>query len=143
MFRKHNTGNTGGKKANLDLHERVVKSLAAVSLESTRRFARKTREYRRAYMVNYMSNKDMFSKEERRDAHALVRKFEAKAKTHRCTLYQDFAFVTGPQAPGWDRRNVEGPKGYGEDDETEGGDAPADETEDGDAQACPGAGSSG
>ena len=55
----------------------------------------------------------------------------------------EVSFVTGPQAPGWDRRNVEGPKGYGEDDETEGGDAPADETEDGDAQACPGAGSSG
>ena len=134
LFRKHNTGSTGGKKANLDLHERVVKSLASVSLESTRRFARKTREYRRAYMVNDRSNEEIFSKEQRREAHLLVRKFEAKAKTHRCTLDQDFAFVTGPQGPGWDRRDVEGPKGYGEDDETEDGDASADETEDGDAQ---------
>ena len=67
-----------------------------------------------------------------------MRKFEAKAKTHRCTLDQDFAFVTtreDRQGPCEDRRDVEGPKGYGEDDETEDGDAQACH---GDAQACHG-----
>ena len=135
LFRKHNPGTTGGKQATVDLHERVVKSLASVSLESVRRFARKTREYRRAYIVVDENNEGNFSAKQRHDAHMLVRKFEAKAKTHRCTLDQDFAFVTARQGPCEDRQNVEGPKGYGEDDETEDGDAQACH---GDAQACHG-----
>ena len=59
-----------------------------------------------------------------------------RIKTHRCTLEQDWGLGLCDERAGYmggDIRVAEGPKGYGQDDETE----------DGDAQACPGAGSSG
>ena len=59
----------------------------------SRRFTRKTREYMRAY-AREAGLFGWVGEGERLVGHAAIEKFVKTAKTHRCTLDQDWAFVT-------------------------------------------------
>jgi hypothetical protein len=74
-----------------NLHDNVLKSFDSLPLERVRKFARKTREYMRAYAKSHM----LFGATEadRLEGYHAVRKFVKGSKTHRCTLDQDYAFV--------------------------------------------------
>ena len=62
---QNDPGTSGGKKANVDLHERIIDALGAVDLENTRRFGRRTRSHRRAYCKVH-SNDPSITREEPR-----------------------------------------------------------------------------
>ena len=68
-----------------------MKSFDSLPLGRVRKFARKTREYMRAYAKSHM----LFGATEadRLEGYHAVRKFVKGSKTHRCTLDQDYAFV--------------------------------------------------
>jgi len=74
-----------------NLHDNVLKSFDSLPLGRVRKFARKTREYMRAYAKSHM----LFGATEadRIEGYHAVRKFVKGSKTHRCTLDQDYAFV--------------------------------------------------
>ena len=92
-FRRDNTLSAVRGQAVGDLHERVVKALGGVDLLMSRRFTRKTREYMRAY-AREAGLFGWVGEEERLAGHQQIEKFVKQAKTHRCTLDQDWAFVT-------------------------------------------------
>ena len=73
------------------LHQNIVAAFETLSLYRVRRFARKTREYKRAYARVH----GLFGhgEEEKLKGFAAVEKFVKQAKTHRCTMDQDRAFV--------------------------------------------------
>ena len=112
LFRKNNPGTSGGKKANVDLHEHILDALGAVTLESTQKFARRTRSHRRAY-IKVHSNDPTITREERDKAHDAVERFVKKVKTHRCILEQDWSFVTKAAAEGKVVRRREVSRGAG------------------------------
>jgi hypothetical protein len=74
-----------------NLHENVQKSFESLPLGRVRKFARKTREYMRAYAKSHM----LFGATEadKLEGYDAVKKFVKGSKTHRCTLDQDYAFV--------------------------------------------------
>ena len=80
-FRRDNTMSAARGQAVADLHQRVVKALGGIDLQMERRFARKTREYMRAYA----READLFGwvrEEEQLVGHAAIKKFVKLAKTH-------------------------------------------------------------
>lgn len=68
------------------LHSNILKAFVSMDIERMRRFARKTREYKRAYRIYHAPGGDVKD-------HTAIDKFVKKAKTHRSTLDQDFAFI--------------------------------------------------
>ena len=74
-----------------NLHKNVQKSFESLPLGRVRKFARKTREYMRAYAKSHM----LFGATEadKLEGYHAVKKFVKASKTHRCTLDQDYAFV--------------------------------------------------
>ena len=92
-FRRNNAMDATRGTVVEDLHKRTVKSLMGIDVLRVRRFARKTREYMRAYarvhgLFGWHSERDRLA------GHEAVEKFVKKARTHRCILDQDFAFAT-------------------------------------------------
>ena len=92
-FRRDNTLSAARGQVVVDLHERVVKCLSGIDLQMLRRFARKAREYMRAY-AREAGLFGWVGEGERLVGHAAIEKFVKCAKTHRCTLDQDWVFVT-------------------------------------------------
>ena len=76
-----------------DLHKRVVAALGKVDVLMARRFARKCREYARAYRI-YGGDEEDATEEDRVAAHEKVQKFTKLAKTHRCILDQEYRVCT-------------------------------------------------
>lgn len=73
------------------LHENVLKAFEYLDLARVCRFARKTREYMRAYARMHMLFG--YGVEDKVEGFAAVQKFVKGCKTHRCTLDQDYAFA--------------------------------------------------
>jgi len=107
----HGVGGAGGARGRyhhgtgqLDLHDNIVQALVGVDPRDeegtrllldvlrVRRFARKTREYKRAYiMMHGLFGQD--SAAQKVVGHRGVEKFAKRAKTHRSAYDQDRAFV--------------------------------------------------
>ena len=101
-FRHDNTMSVAkGDTQVSDLHKRVVAALGKVDVLMARRFARKCREYARAYRICEGDKEDATDEEraaatdeERAAAHEKVQKFVKLAKTHRCILDQEYTMCT-------------------------------------------------
>ena len=92
-FRRQNAMSAQRGEVVEDLHKRVVRAIGGVDVHQARRFARKTREYKRAY-ARFHGLFGWDSELERLEGHAAIEKFVKKAKTHRCILDQEYAFAT-------------------------------------------------
>ena len=68
------------------LHANILKAFVAIDIERMRRFARKTREYKRAYRIYHVPGGDVKD-------HAAIDKFVKTPKRHRASLDQEYAFV--------------------------------------------------
>lgn len=74
-----------------NLHDNVLKLFESLLLGRVRKFARKTREYMRAYAKSYM--RFGATEADKPEGYHAVLKFVKASKTHRCALDQDYTFV--------------------------------------------------
>ena len=92
-FRHDNALSAARGQAVAEIHQHVAKALGGIDLQMTLRFARKAREYMRAY-AREVGLFGWVREEEQLVGHTEVEKFVKLAKTHRSTLEQDWALVT-------------------------------------------------
>ena len=73
------------------LHEKNVKSaLSKITIENARRFPGKARDYKCVYNLHASGELGNMEK----IGYEMIEKMVKKVKTHRCSLDQDYSFIT-------------------------------------------------
>jgi hypothetical protein len=73
------------------MHANILESFEFLTLERVRKYARKTREYKRAYRIKH--GQQSCTTAESLEGFAAVQKFVKHSASHRCTLDQDLTFL--------------------------------------------------